>query len=319
MPANLETPKLELPPDRPPIFVSAGIIKNRTQILAFSEVPELAGQVIGDFSDKQNYPRGTGRRFYYDEASGSAYNAFRLRNPGRKAVSKHLSESIKVVQGAGQLAIVGITPLKHEDPLVVVPDMTEWAKEMGADAIEINTSCPNENSDDLLCHDMAKTKRVVTATRERVGDDPYLILKVSPLGEMTIRCYKDDLDVDAISPINSIRQLSPSNPETRLPFIEVNDGYAGQSGPAISRLARHNLQSWLRNSNSATEFPVKNPQFDVWSVGGVDTGYEVYDRVHNVGAFMVGGAQAFYRADNPAQVAEQWAREYTEALEQATD
>ncbi len=218
-----------------------------------------------------------------------------------------------MVHDAGQLAIIGITPLKHEDPLLVVPDTVEWALEMGADGVEINTSCPNENSDDLLCRDITKTKKAIQITRERVGDDPYLILKVSALGEMAIRRYKSGLGVDAVSAINSERRLSPLNPQTGMPFIEVNDGYAGQSGPAISKLSQKNLYSWLRSTDQiSTTFPVKDSRLNVWSVGGVESGREVYQRVHDIGAFMVGGAQAFYRAKDPAKVVRQWAEEYAE-------
>lgn len=309
--------KLELPADRPPIFVSAGIIKSQSQIAEYAAIPHLAAQIIGDFSDKQNYPRGSGRRFYYDPATGAAWNAFRLRNPGRKVASKYLPESVKMVQGAGQLAIVGVTSLKHENPVLVVPDMVEWGLEAGADGIEINTSCPNENSGTLLCHDIAKTLKVVDAVSQRVGKQPYISLKVSALGEATIRHYKSHLTDYAITPINSSRQMSPPDPLSGQPVIEVNDGYAGLSGRPINRLARRNLRAWLRGSEPATEFPVIDSKLDVWSVGGVDNGYEVYDRVHNIGAFMVGAAQAFYRSENPAALARQWATEYQEALARA--
>jgi dihydroorotate dehydrogenase len=293
--------------------VAAGIIKAKSQIEEYSEIPEIAALVIGDFSEKQNYPRGTGCRFYYDETAGAAYNAFRLRNPGRKAVSKYLPEAIKAVKAAGQKAIVGITPLKHENPFIVVPSLAEWALDMGADGVEINTSCPNEGSDNLLCHDMAKTKNVIAAARQSVGPEVYLMVKFSAFGEMCTRRYKDGLEADAVSTMNGERKLSPTNLQTGQPFIEVNEGYAGQSGPFINRLARKSLRSWLRPSAGEAEFPVKSPQYDVWSVGGIDSGYEAHDRVNNIGAFMVGGAQAFYRAQNPAEVAKCWAREYEEA------
>lgn len=308
----------ELPTDRPPLFAAAGIAKT-SQAIRQLAATGLAAQVIGSYSDKQNYPRGTGRRFYYDEANQAAYNAFRLRNPGRKAAGKYLPDAIKTVQAAGQRAIIGVTPLKHEDPELVVPDLVEWACELGADGVEINTSCPNENSDELLCHDVSKTRRVLQATRQRVGDDPYLIVKVSNLGETSIRRHKFHLLADGVSPLNSSRRMSPTNPETGQPFIEVNDGYAGQSGPVIRETARKNLRSWLRSSTAAaTEFPVSSPAFDIWSVGGVDSGYEAYDRVHRIGANMVGAAQALYRSVDPAVVVRQWTLQY-EAAEALAD
>ena len=313
MEADRPEPKLQLPDDRPPFFVGAGIIKSANQIRQYARIPELAALVIGDFSDKQNYPRGRGQRFYYDEITGAAYNAFRLRNPGRKAAGKYLSESIKIVHDAGQLAIVGIVPLKHENPLLVVPDMTEWALEMGADGVEINTSCPNEDSDELLCYDILKTRHAVRRARQRVGEDPYLSVKLSALTRYQTNRHRDGLVADGVCIINSDRQMSPTNPETGLPFIEVNDGYAGRSGSAINGLARRNLRNWLQPAGETVEFPVRSSRFDVWSIGGIKDGYEAYDRRENIGAFAVGGAQAFFRADNPAEVAKRWAAEYEEA------
>ena len=313
-----ELPKLVLPIDRPPIFVSAGIIKTERQINLYSGIPEIAVQVIGSFSENENVPDGTGRIFYYDDEEQAAYNAFRLRNPGRKAASRYLPHSIGFVHEAGQLAIIGVTSLEGEDPEETLPDLAEWALEMGADGVELNGSCPNVGKG-LLCQDFQKTMDTCVAVRGRVGDDAYVSIKVPKLGETTTRHYKQaELPVDAIAAINAIRSMSPPDPETGKPVIEVNDGYAGRSGPAISNPAYRSLQSWLRPLTGQADFPVKDSQFDVWSVGGVDSGYEVYEREHEVGAFAVGGAQAFYKAAHPAVVAKRWAEEYQAASEAAS-
>lgn len=318
MEATPQTPKLQLPDDRPPIFVSAGIIKTAEQINLYSAIPEISVQIIGSFSENENTPPGAGRRiFYYDEAAKAAYNAFRLRNPGRRAASEYLPDSIKAVHEAGQLAIVAVTTVEGEDPEEMLPPLAEWALEMGADGVELNGSCPNVG-EGLLCHDMPKTLDTCSAVRERLGDPAYVSIKVPKLGEMQIRRYKqNNLSVNAITAINAIRSMSPPDETTNNPVIEVNDGYAGQSGPIIQRQAYTDLLSWLRPIAGMADFPVHDSQFDVWSVGGVDNGYEVYERVDKIGAFAAGGAQDFYRAANPKVVAERWAREYRLAQEAA--
>lgn len=317
MSAEQRIPKLELPSDRPPIFVSAGLIKTETNINLYSNIPEIAVQVIGSFSENENIPDGGGRIFYYDETAKAAYNAFRLRNPGRKAASKYLPHSIGTVHEAGQLAIVGVTSLEGEDPEKVLPELAEWALEMGADGVELNGSCPNVG-EGLLCQDVNKTTDTCGAVRDRVGASAYISIKVPELAETTIRRFKQTgLPVDAVAAINAVRRMSPNDASSGRPTIEVNGGYAGQSGPAISSLAYKNLRSWLRAPSGATDFPVENPQFDVWFVGGIDSGFEVYEGVHNVGAFAAGGAQAFYKAAHPKVVARRWGKEYR-AVQQAT-
>lgn len=311
--------KLELPPDRPPIFVSAGIIKTESQIHLYAGIPEIAVQIIGSFSENENMPDEGGRIFYYDDTDQAAYNAFRLRNPGRKSASGYLPSSIGAVHEAGQLAIVGVTSLEGEDPEETLPILSEWALDMGADGVELNGSCPNVG-EGLMCEDVGKTMDTCAAVRRRIGDNAYVSIKVPKLGDTIIRRYKHkNLPVDAIAAINAIRSMSPSDPATNRPVIEVNDGYAGRSGPAISGQAYRSLQSWLRPVSGQADFPINDSQFDVWSVGGVDSGYEVYERKHGVGAFAVGGAQAFYKAAHPKVVAERWAEEYRAASEAAAE
>jgi dihydroorotate dehydrogenase len=311
-----EAPKLQLPSDRPPIFVSAGLVKAESSIYLYASIPEIAAQIIGDYSMEENVPETLpgSRIFHYDEAHGAAYNAFRLRNPGIKAASMYLPEAIKAAKAAGQVAIVGVTALKGEDPKLVIPDLAEWALSMGADGVEVNGSCPNQDSDDLLCHDISETAETLQLTRERVGPDPYIILKVSALGETTIRSYKrSGLMADAVAAINAERGLSPLDEATGRPVIEVSDGYAGKSGPAIASLALRNLQSWLRPVAGPADFPITDAPYDVWSVGGIDNGAEGHYRVHGLGAFAFGGAQGLHRAPHPGPVVAQWAAEYRDA------
>ncbi len=51
-------------------------------------------------------------------------------------------------------------------------------KETGAKALEVNMSCPNEGSDRLLCFDIPKVKKIITAVKKEIGDTP-LILKLA--------------------------------------------------------------------------------------------------------------------------------------------
>ncbi|HET7060163.1 MAG TPA: hypothetical protein VFH99_02500 [Candidatus Saccharimonadales bacterium] len=302
--------------DKPPIFVSAGIIKTEDQIERFAGVHHIAAQIIGSFSEEEwggNDPSGNKTVFWWEEKEQAAYNAVGLRNPGREAASEYLPRAIQKLHSVGQMALISVTSLAQEDPQEVLPRLAEWALDMGADGVELDGSCPNHGA--LLCEDIVATHEITAAVRERVGDQPYISIKFASLPDYTIEQYKQDtrLPVDAITLINAIRQQSPLNPQTGSKRIEVNDGYAGKSGPAIADKARNNLMSW--SFNLSGDLPsLWGPGYQLWSVGGVDNGQEIFNRVHDMGAYMVGAAQAFYRTKNPQALAQQWAKEYNEAL-----
>lgn len=51
-------------------------------------------------------------------------------------------------------------------------------KETGVKVMEVNLSCPNEGTAHLLCFDIERTKKIVTAIKEEIGDTP-LIIKIA--------------------------------------------------------------------------------------------------------------------------------------------
>jgi len=183
-----------LSPDRLPLFIGAGVIKSKAAIEQYVRIPELAALIIGSFSDTEwggNDPSGTKRLTWWDRQNKTFYNAIGLSNVGRTAASEYLPDALKRVRDAGQLAIVSVTALKHESPEIVIPELVEWALDMGADGVEINGACPNEDSDELLCHDPVNTMSTLELTRQRVGPKPYLIFKPGALSEELIRLYQE--------------------------------------------------------------------------------------------------------------------------------
>lgn len=307
--------KLIISENRPPIFVAAGVIKHEAQIIQASQVESVAMQTIGSFTRSEwsgNSMGGKFNVFHWDEATKAAYNSIGLENPGRKLASEYLPRAISFVKESGQLAVVSVTTLGADNPKTVLPDLVEWALEMGADGVEINGSCPNlDPKHALLCQDVGETITVLNAVRDRVGAEATLGLKVSELGSHIIRAYRShpDFSVDFVTAINTKgAQPSPTNPNTKQPYIEVNEGLAGMSGPVLAPLARDNLALWTR--------PRIEGSFDVLSAGGIDSSFNAGTEINSrleLGALMVGGAQEFYRKD-VRPVAETWAMQYVAAL-----
>jgi dihydroorotate dehydrogenase len=297
-----------VPQDRLPVFVGAGVVKEKAQVERLAPEETIAALILGSYTQNEhggNDNNGQFNVFWWDEPTRAAYNSIGLRNPGKENASRFLPEALKIAEAAGQLAIVSVTTLKGEDPEVVLPELAEWALQMGAPAVEFNGSCPNlDPSHPLLCNDTDKVAEVIANTRERVGHGAIIGFKVSDLPAETIAEYAG-LQFDFYDTVNTKgNQPSPVNPATGRPAIEVNNGLAGQSGPIIRELARENLLRWRHMISESGDGE------DILSIGGVGGGFEVYDRVHNLGALMVGGAQEFYRASDPRQVGQSWAMQY---------
>jgi dihydroorotate dehydrogenase len=57
-------------------------------------------------------------------------------------------------------------------------DTAKLVKETGVKVMEVNLSCPNEGTAHLLCFDIERTQKVVSAIKDAIGDTP-LIIKIA--------------------------------------------------------------------------------------------------------------------------------------------
>ena len=312
--------RLEIPTDRPPVYVSAGVNKEELQIVRTGLEETIALQIDGAFSEPECYGNDeSGRKnvFWWDEETQAAYNSVGLKNPGRKKATEYLPRAVKAAKEVGQLVVIQIVSLIDEDPFAVLPGLAEWALEMGADAVEIDGSCRNQDpAHPSLCEDIEQSYALFDSIRDHVGQSAILGYKVSALPSATIRRFNTEkrLAVDFIDTINSVgNQPSPINPDTDKPAIEVNGGLAGQSGPAIAPLARRNLEWWLGFDEDLSIPDPSGSPFQLLSTGGVAGGEEVYYRTHHMGADLAGGTQAFCRTSDTRRLAQRWAQEYVNA------
>ena len=51
----------------------------------------------------------------------------------------------------------------------------QMVKDCGAEVIELDISCPNEGSNQLLCHDTARVEKICTLIKDILGDIPVLL------------------------------------------------------------------------------------------------------------------------------------------------
>ena len=154
-------------------------------------------------------------------------NAMGLPNPG----ISHFKEEMKELKNTGAPTIVSIYGYSSEE----FAKVAETAAKMGADAIELNVSCPHikKAGAEIGCDPLLLTD-VVKEVKKKV--DKPVIVKVTPnvanIGEIAKAAEK--AGADAITAINTVRAMS-IDVETGRPLLA--NKFGGLSGPAIKPIA----------------------------------------------------------------------------------
>ncbi len=111
----------------------------------------------------------------------------------------------------GQIVVGGFQGTKSEDGNVesYINDFklaARMLKEAGAKVLEVNLSCPNEGTANLLCFDTDRSKLVIRAIKDEIGETP-LIAKIGYFtSEEELERFASEVGsiVDGISAINTI-------------------------------------------------------------------------------------------------------------------
>ena len=120
-------------------------------------------------------------------------------------------------------------------------------KETGVPAIEVNLSCPNEGTVNLLCFDIQRSRQVVEAIKDEIGSVPLVIKMAFYKDEKKLEEFLREVGktVDAIAAINTISaEILDEDGKQALPGEgRLRSGVCGSSvkwaGVAMaSRLAR---------------------------------------------------------------------------------
>lgn len=79
-------------------------------------------------------------------------------------------------------------------------------KEAGVKVMEVNLSCPNEGTDNLLCYDVERSVKVAQAIKNEIGNIPLIIKIAYYKDENVFRDFVKEIGsiVDGISAINTI-------------------------------------------------------------------------------------------------------------------
>lgn len=114
------------------------------------------------------------------------------------------------VVGKGQAMLVAFQGTdRGEGREAFIKDHVEGIKllkETGANVIEINLSCPNEGSKELLCFDIDTTKQILEAVRAEVADVKLLVKIAYFTDTLKLKEFVSQIGplVDGISAINTV-------------------------------------------------------------------------------------------------------------------
>jgi dihydroorotate dehydrogenase (NAD+) catalytic subunit len=154
-------------------------------------------------------------------------NAMGLPNPG----INHFGKELKELKKAGVPIILSIYGFSSEE----FGKVAEAAVKLGADALELNVSCPHvEKAGAEIGCDTTLLAEVVKEVKKRVNKPVFVKLtpNVADIGEMAKTAVEDG--ADAIIAVNTVKAMAIEI-ETGRPLLANKCG--GLSGPAIKPIA----------------------------------------------------------------------------------
>jgi dihydroorotate dehydrogenase (NAD+) catalytic subunit len=166
-------------------------------------------------------------------------NAMGLPNPGIKYFAKEIDEA----KTAGCPVIVSVYGFSAEE----FGQVTKKAADAGADALELNISCPHvEKTGSEIGQDTTLLEKVVKAAK-RETRIPVLV-KLTPNVTDVAGCAKAAKrgGADAIVAMNTVRAMA-INVETMKPIL--GNKFGGLSGPAIKPIALRCVYEIYRQVN----------------------------------------------------------------------
>ncbi|MFQ6076091.1 MAG: dihydroorotate dehydrogenase [Candidatus Bathyarchaeia archaeon] len=154
-------------------------------------------------------------------------NALGLPNPG-------VEEYVREIRGAKADDVVVVGSVYGSSPEEFVK-VSERVEEAGADAIELNVSCPHVKGAGMqLGQDPRLLRRVVRAVKSSVEVPIFTKLTPNITDIVEVACVAEEAGTDAITAINTVRAMA-IDIETGRPILANRVG--GLSGPAIKPIA----------------------------------------------------------------------------------
>lgn len=154
-------------------------------------------------------------------------------------------------------------------------------KEAGVKVMEVNLSCPNEGTDNLLCYDVERSVKVVEAIKNEIGEIPLIIKIAYYKDEEAFKNFVKEIGniVDGISAINTIAApiVNESGAQALPGEGRMKSGVCGHS------IKWAGIEMVKRLKSIREEFGYK---YTIVGVGGVTEAEDFFD-YRNAGADIV--------------------------------
>lgn len=200
---------------------------------------------------------------YFENEWGSI-NSMGLPNPGYKAYCAMISRLKK----HRKPVIASIAGFKIEEFV----EMTKAFDAAGADAMEINLSCPNVAGKSQACYDLDYSEEVLK--RVRASTQKPLTVKLSPYLDIAPRVAMAQAlkraRIDGVVLINSIGNALIVDPVAERAVIKPKDGHGGLGGAYIKPVALANV---------ATFYQTLGEEIPIVGVGGIATGTDAFEHI----------------------------------------
>lgn len=208
---------------RNPVMLAAGVLGLSGSMLRFvaeSGAGAVVTKSIG-LKPRAGYPNPT-----IVEVEGGLINALGLPNPG----AYDFIEEVKVAKGGGAPVIASVyggDPSEYASVALMM-------EEAGADAVELNLSCPHVAEVAQHSQDPKLTYAVVREVRRKVSIPVIAKLSAEISRIVDIAKAAKEAGADAVTAINTVRAMS-IDLELKKPILFNKIG--GLSGPAIKAVA----------------------------------------------------------------------------------
>lgn len=180
----------------------------------------------------------TGKTFWADDFF--TMNSIGLRNLGMKGYDKELPEMVKIAHEVGKsfwLSVAGFSPEEYAI-------LSLFGFQRGVDVVELDVACPNVwkegIQEQIACLNPFLLEEILECVEEAVGSDAKVVVKLSYLDSSRIKEIAKVISkakvVKGVVAINTIPDCQSYDEKGRS-RIDVGNGLAGLSGPAIKPIA----------------------------------------------------------------------------------
>jgi len=252
------------------ILMAGGVCRTLEEVREWVE-SAVAAILIGSITLKKR-EGNKGQVYWEDEKRKDSLNTNGLPNLAVEYYEAVLPQMLEMAHNTEQpkpliVSIVGFTP---EEWVRLAMMFLKW----GADALELNFSCPNvwlEKEQEIIpCFHPYLVEEILDKIQQAVGQEARIIVKVSPFSDpFGLRTMADCLSkfplVKALTVCNTFAN-SFAFDENGNPAITFGDGLAGLGGSSLKYITLGQImqfKKWLRQDIA------------IFGCGGISSGEDV--------------------------------------------